>query len=55
MVATVISADMDLLARSAPGTVTRFEPVDMDAALAARGDRRRRIDRITGALRPGGR
>lgn len=55
MVATVISADMDLLARSAPGTVTRFEPVDMDAALAARADRRRRIDRITGALRTGGR
>lgn len=36
MVATVISADMDLLARSAPGTITRFRPVTMDEALAAR-------------------
>lgn len=53
MVATVISADMDLLARSAPGTVTRFEAVDLDAALAARAERRRRIDRITGAIPSG--
>jgi biotin-dependent carboxylase-like uncharacterized protein len=36
MVATVISADMDLLARSAPGTTTVFQPVTMDEALAAR-------------------
>jgi biotin-dependent carboxylase-like uncharacterized protein len=36
MVATVISADMDLLARSAPGTTTTFQPVSMDEALAAR-------------------
>ncbi|MBT1001560.1 biotin-dependent carboxyltransferase family protein [Paenarthrobacter sp. DKR-5] len=36
MVATVISADMDLLARSAPGTKTRFRAVTMDEALAAR-------------------
>lgn len=36
MVATVISADMDLLARSAPGTTTRFRAVTMDEALAAR-------------------
>ncbi|HTJ69842.1 MAG TPA: biotin-dependent carboxyltransferase family protein [Actinospica sp.] len=39
MVATVISADMDLVARAAPGTATRFVPVDMDAALAARRER----------------
>lgn len=38
MVATVISADMDVVARSAPGTLTHFEPVTMDQALAARGD-----------------
>ncbi|WDF33973.1 biotin-dependent carboxyltransferase family protein [Arthrobacter agilis] len=38
MVATVISADMDLVARSAPGTVTHFEPVTMEQALAARAD-----------------
>ncbi|MFD1213434.1 biotin-dependent carboxyltransferase family protein [Arthrobacter sp. GCM10027362] len=40
MVATVISADMDLLARSAPGTKTRFRPVGMDEALAARAEQR---------------
>lgn len=39
MVATVISADMDLVARAVPGTVTRFVPVDMETALAARRDR----------------
>lgn len=39
MVATVISADMDLVARAAPGTVTRFVPVGMDEALAARKER----------------
>ncbi|MEC5200414.1 biotin-dependent carboxylase-like uncharacterized protein [Arthrobacter sp. PL16] len=38
MVATVISADMDVVARSAPGTVTHFEPVTMDQALTARAD-----------------
>ena len=36
MVGTVISADMDLVARAAPGTVTRFIPVDIDVALDAR-------------------
>lgn len=36
MVATVISADMDLVTRAAPGTTTRFVPVSMDEALAAR-------------------
>ena len=35
-VATVISADMDVVARCAPGTKTRFVAVDMDGALAAR-------------------
>jgi allophanate hydrolase subunit 2 len=36
MVGTVISADMDLLARAAPGTATRFEAVSQEAALVAR-------------------
>lgn len=36
MVATVISADMDKVARATPGTVTRFIEVTMDEALAAR-------------------
>lgn len=35
-VATVISADMDVVARCAPGTQTRFVAVTMDEALAAR-------------------
>lgn len=39
MVATVISADMDLVARASPGTKTKFVPVDMDEALRARAAR----------------
>lgn len=38
MVATVISADMDQLARSAPGTKTRFVAVTMEEAVAARAE-----------------
>lgn len=47
MVATVISADMDLVARAAPGTRTRFVPVDMDTALVARKDR---VERLAAAI-----
>lgn len=36
MVATVISADMDLVARCAPGTKTHFDSVTMEQALEAR-------------------
>lgn len=36
MVATVISSDMDLIARAAPGTVTQFDAVEMEEALEAR-------------------
>lgn len=50
MVATVISADLDLLARAAPGTLTRFVPVDMDAALAARSARRARVEAAVASL-----
>lgn len=50
MVATVISADMDLVARAAPGTVTRFISVDMDEALAARATRRTRIAEALASL-----
>jgi biotin-dependent carboxylase-like uncharacterized protein len=46
MVATVISADMDLVARSAPGTKTRFVSVTMDEALAARREMTARDARI---------
>jgi biotin-dependent carboxylase-like uncharacterized protein len=38
MVGTVISADMDLVARAAPGTATRFVAVSQDEAVAARKD-----------------
>ena len=44
--ATVISADMDLFARMAPGTKVRFVPVTMDEALAARAERRERLARV---------
>ena len=36
MVATVISADMDLVGQSSPGTLTSFTSVSLDEALAAR-------------------
>jgi biotin-dependent carboxylase-like uncharacterized protein len=39
MVATVISADMDLVARAAPGTVTTFVAVTQDEAIVARKER----------------
>jgi len=46
MVATVISADMDLVARCAPGTKTRFISVTMEQALEARSENAARITRI---------
>ncbi len=46
MVATVISADMDAVAQSAPGSTTRFVPVALGAALAARAERTARIARL---------
>jgi biotin-dependent carboxylase-like uncharacterized protein len=50
MIATVISADMDTVAQSAPGAKTRFVPVDLDAALEARAERNRRLARLREAL-----
>lgn len=46
MVATVISADMDVVGQSSPGTVTSFKAVSLDEALVARAasrERRRRL------------
>ncbi|MFD5598453.1 biotin-dependent carboxyltransferase family protein [Leucobacter sp. NPDC058333] len=43
---TVISADMDLFARMAPGTKVRFQAVTMDEALAARAERTARFTRV---------
>lgn len=42
MVGTVISADMDLVAQSAPGARTRFRPVSLDEALEARAVNKQR-------------
>jgi biotin-dependent carboxylase-like uncharacterized protein len=50
MIATVISADMDTVAQSAPGSKTRFVPVDLEAALAARRERSARQGRLEEAL-----
>jgi biotin-dependent carboxylase-like uncharacterized protein len=50
MIATVISADMDTVAQSAPGSKTRFVPVDVEAALAARHERSAREARLREAL-----
>jgi biotin-dependent carboxylase-like uncharacterized protein len=46
MIATVISADMDAVAQSAPGATTRFVPVDLEAALAARRERGARLEEV---------
>jgi biotin-dependent carboxylase-like uncharacterized protein len=48
MVGTVISADMDLLARATPGTVTRFRAVDLEQAHAARRERAERLEALWG-------
>ena len=50
MIATVISADMDAVAQSAPGAKTRFVAVDLEAALAARAERNRRLQSLREAL-----
>ena len=46
MVATVISADMDLVARATPGTTTRFIEVNMDEALEARREYKEALARL---------
>lgn len=46
MVGTVISADMDLLARAAPGTSTHFRAVSMEEALEARREGAERLEKI---------
>jgi biotin-dependent carboxylase-like uncharacterized protein len=50
MIATVISADMDAVAQSAPGARTRFVGISLDAALDARAERRRRVEALREAL-----
>ena len=50
MVGTVISADMDLVARAAPGTTTAFVPVSQAQALAARKELAERKEHARAAL-----
>jgi allophanate hydrolase subunit 2 len=49
-VGTVISADMDLVARAAPGTVTSFVAVSLDEALVARKELAERKENVWLAL-----
>lgn len=49
-VATVISADLDLLARALPGDVLRFEAVDLSQAAEAARRRARRLQHLSQAV-----
>ena len=51
MIGTVISADMDRIAQMQPNNLARFVQVDMDAALNARADYKRRLSRLASSLR----
>jgi len=50
MVGTVIAADLDVLAQSAPGTETVLRAVSLDDALAARRARADRLARVRDAM-----
>ncbi len=50
MIGTVISADMDCIAQMQPNNKARFVAVDLETALAARGEYRARLDRVRSAL-----
>ena len=50
MVATVISADMDVEGQSSPGTLTTFKSVTLDEALVARAAARERRQRLAALL-----
>lgn len=50
MVATVISADMDVVGQCSPGVKTHFRSVSMDDALAARSDAASRLADLRAAL-----
>jgi biotin-dependent carboxylase-like uncharacterized protein len=49
-IATVVSADRDRIAQAKTGDQVSFTAVDLAGALAARRERRRRLDRIRSAL-----
>ena len=50
MIGTVISADMDRIAQMQPNNKARFVKVDLDRALAARGEYNQRIQKLRAAL-----
>lgn len=50
MVATVISADMDIVARAAPGTATHFQEVSMEEALEARAEYNTAVEKLWAAI-----
>ncbi|MFC4004952.1 biotin-dependent carboxyltransferase family protein [Prauserella oleivorans] len=50
-IGTVISADRDRLAQTKTGDSVSFVPIDVDEAIAARRERRQRLDRISTELR----
>jgi allophanate hydrolase subunit 2 len=50
VIATVISADLDTVGQSGPGTKTRFVDVDLDGALAARRERAERAEQVRAAV-----
>ncbi|WP_409332309.1 biotin-dependent carboxyltransferase family protein [Trujillonella humicola] len=50
MVGTVISSDLDLVAQCSPGTRTRFVPVTLEQALAARAEKHRYLEKVRRAV-----
>lgn len=50
MVGTVISADMDVIARAAPGTKTRFVQVCLEEAVKARQERKDSLEAALASL-----
>jgi len=50
MIGTIISADMDKVAQMQPNNRAKFVKVDLDAALAARAEQKRRLQRLRAAL-----
>jgi len=50
MIGTVISADMDVIGQMQPNTLTRFAPIDMPQALAARREAAGRLSALRQSL-----
>ena len=50
MIGTIISADMDRIAQMQPNNKARFVKVDLDGALAARGEYNQRVQKLRAAL-----